>query len=176
MSIKRLSCGVALAALLVGAFGNSALAQRMTASPQGSSQGPKPAATQAKPGPPPQGPQRPPDRKPWWSDDTIKKELGLSADQSKTLEQIFTSTKDELAGYSEVLIRESQELDRLINESKVERWVVARQIDKEETARSNFNKLRLMTNYRMHQVLTPEQRTKLQQIRDRDHKDPRKHP
>jgi len=161
MTIKRLALVLALA-FLAGSVSGPLMAQR---------------PAQAKPvAPAPGAAQRPPDRRLWWIDEASKKELGLTAEQSKTLDQIFTSTKDELAGYSEALKREGDELDRLINESKVERWMVARQIDKVETQRANLNKLRYMTLYRMHQVLTPEQRVTLQKMKDRDHRDPRKRP
>lgn len=156
MTMKRLALGVTLA-VLAGAASDAVLAQRPAAAQQAT-------------------PQRPTERKPWWSDEASKKELGLTADQAKTLDQIFTSTKDELAGYDEAMRREGKELERLINESKVEQWVVLRQIEKVETQRSNYNKLRLMTLYRMHRVLTPDQRVTLQKIRDRDRKDPRKRP
>ena len=168
MYIKRLSLGV----MLVCGLGVTVSAQRPTAGSQG-------AVTQGKPATPaqkPAAPQGQPERKPWWSDEKTKKELGLTADQAKTLDQIFTSTKDELAGYWDAFQLENKELDRLITESKVEQWVVLRQIEKTEAQRSNFNKLRMMTLYRMHRVLTPEQRTKLQEIKDRDHKDGRKRP
>ena len=171
MPMKQLTVGVALA-LLVGTVGSSVAAQRPAPAGHGAAQTSKPAAqtAPAKPGTPP----GPPQRKQWWSEDASKKELGLTAEQAKTLDQIFTSTKDELGGYWDALQRENKELDRLIDESKVERWVVGRQIDKVETQRSNFNTLRIMTLYRMHQVLTPEQRVKLNQMQDRDRKDPRK--
>ena len=168
MSIKTLSVGAALA-LLVGTTNNALIAQGSPNSQSGA-QGAKPAS--AKPG----DPQGPADRKAWWRDEAIKKELGLTDEQTKALDQIYTSAKDELAGYWDARVREEKELDRLITESKVEQWVIARQIDRVETQRSNWNKLRLMTLYRMHRQLTPEQRAKLQQIRDRDHKDPRMRP
>jgi len=148
-------------AFLVGTAGDSVAAQR---------------STPPKPGAPTVGAERPSGRKPWWSDEASKKELGLTPDQAKTLDQIFTSTKDELSGYYEAMKREDKELQRLIDESKVEQWVVLRQIEKVETQRSSLNKLRTMTLYRMHRVLTPEQRVTLEKIRDRDHKDPRKRP
>ncbi len=174
MSINKLTAGLALVLLLANA--GSIVAQRSTPPSQGGGQAAKPSTTAAKPGATPSGPQRPPERKRWWSDEASKKELGLTADQAKTLDQIFTSTKDELAGYAEAMQREGKELDRLIDESKAEQWMVLRQIEKAEAARSNFSKLRLMTLYRMHRVLTPEQRVKLQAIQERDHKDPRKRP
>lgn len=169
MSIKTLSVGAALA-LLVGTTNNALIAEGSTSNRQGGAQGAKPAP--ARPG----DPQRPADRKPWWTDEASTKELGLTAEQSKTLDQIYTSAKDELQGYWDARAREEKELDRLITESKVEQWVIARQIDKVETQRSNWNKLRIMTLYRMHRQLTPEQRVKLDQIRARDHKDPRMRP
>ena len=175
MNMKRLTIGVALV-LGLGVLGTTVLAQRQNVSAPGSPSSTRPAgqggqAVQSQ-GRPPQGP----DRRPWWADEKTKKELGLTAEQAKTLDQIFTSTKDELAGYWEGYKRENKELDRLIDESKVEQWVVLRQIEKTEAQRSNFNKLRVMTLYRMHRVLTQEQRTKLQQITDRDRRDPRKRP
>lgn len=104
----------------------------------------------------------------WWDDDKTRKELGITSVQTKQIDDVYNSAKDELAADWDVYQRERRELDRLILESKVERWVVARQIDKTETLRSNYNKLWLMTLYRMHQALTPEQRVKLQQINERN--------
>jgi Spy/CpxP family protein refolding chaperone len=170
MTIKRLALVMTLA-FLAGSAGRTVLAQRYAPAAQGSPSPAKPS--QAKPG---TSQSTMPERKPWWIDEASKKELSLSPEQSKTLDEIFTSTKDELAGYNEAFQRENKELERIINESKVERWVVARQIDKVETQRSNLNKLRFMTLYRMHQVLTPDQRVTLQKMRDRDRKDPRKRP
>jgi len=171
MSINKLTVAVVLA-LVLGESGDLVRAERSSPPAQGRNQG---KSSPAKPGMQSDA-QRASSRREWWSNDASKKELGLTADQAKTLDQIFTSTKDELAGYYEAMRREVKEAERLINESKVERWVVARQIDKSETARSSFNKLRLMTLYRMHQVLTPEQRVKLQAMLERDRRDPRKHP
>lgn len=170
--MKRLTLGTALLALLASAFDGTMAAQRPAGASQTGAQTGKPS----QPGTQTGAPQRSSGRKPWWIDEASKKELGLTADQAKTLDQIFTSTKDEMAGYYEAMRREDKELQRLIDESKVEQWVVLRQIEKVESQRSNLNKLRTMTLYRMHRVLTPEQRVILEQIRDRDHKDPRKRP
>ena len=114
-------------------------------------------------------------RKPWywWTDDASKKELGLTEEQAKTIGQIYMSSKDELAGYREGMMREQKELDRLIDESKAEQWVVLRQIEKVETQRSSYNKLWIMTLYRMHRQLTPDQRVKLQALLERVRRDAR---
>lgn len=171
MSIKTLSAGVAVLVTLLGAASDAVLAQRPTPVNQGSAtpQGavPKGATT-----------QRGPDRKPWWTDETSKKELGLTADQVKKINDIWMAAKDELGSYVDARDRECKELERMVDESKAERWMVGRQIDKCETQRSNLNKLRTMTLYQMHQALTPDQRVKLQAIElaARNRRDPRKHP
>ena len=174
MTIKTLSLGIALAAL-VGTTSELVIAQRSSSSQGGSSSSVKPASP-SQPSGRQSGPQRPTNRKPWWQDDATVKELGLTPDQAKQIEQIYTSAKDEMGAYMEAFKREEAELDRLVAESKVEQWVVMRQIDRTETQRANFNKLRTMTLYRMSRQLTPDQRVKLQAIRDRDHRDPRKRP
>jgi len=109
-----------------------------------------------------------PDRPaPWWADEKSKKELGLTPEQVKELNDIYNSSKDELAADRAAFERERKELDKMIAESKVERWMVRGQIDKTESARSAMNKLWIMTMYRMHQQLTPDQRVKLQSMADR---------
>jgi Spy/CpxP family protein refolding chaperone len=105
--------------------------------------------------------------KPWWADDKIKTELGLTADQVKAIDDVYMSTKDELASYRESTERERKELDRLIAESKLEQWQILRQIDRMETARANHNKSFYMMLYRMNRQLTVEQRLKLQTVLDR---------
>lgn len=118
----------------------------------------KPSSTQS------QDSSRP---KPWWADDKIKKELGLTAEQVKAIDDIYMSTKDELASYRESTERERKELDRIIAESKLEQWQILRQIDRMETARANNNKSFYMMLYRMNRQLTVEQRLKLQAVLDR---------
>lgn len=174
MTIKTLSLGAALAALL-GITGAELVAQRPAPGLQNGQQAAKPTSPTGAGAPQSGGPQRP-YPKPWWQDEASKKELGLTPEQAKQLEVIYASAKEEGAGYLDAFKREEKELDRLIADSKAEQWMVLRQIDRVETQRSNYNKLRTMTLYRMNRQLTPEQRVKLQQIKDRDHRDPRKRP
>jgi Spy/CpxP family protein refolding chaperone len=139
--------------------------------------GPSKLQKQAPPKPATSEPQTRPERKPWWQDEAVKKELNLTAEQVKKVDHIYSSAKDELKTYREAHERELKELDKLIAERKVEPWVVRNQIDKREQQRSNYNKLLTMTLYRMHRELTPEQNTKLEAIRERERKnrDPRRH-
>ena len=176
MILKTLSvCALAVA---LGAAAASPMAAQRTPAGQNQaakSQGPgKSSAPQSQP------PSRP---KPWWNDEVSKKELGLTAAQVKAIDDIYLSSKDELATYRDSWDRERKELDRMIAEAKVEQWQVLRQIDRMETARSNNNKTFLMMLYRMNRQLTVEQRVKLQEMerraregrggRGNEHRDPK---
>jgi Spy/CpxP family protein refolding chaperone len=160
MILKSLLVFVACAA--VGTAAASPIAAQKpgsSAAQTGRGAGKTPAVQQGK------APDRP---APWWADEKSKKELGLTPEQVKELDDIYNSAKDELAADRATFDRERKELDKMIAESKAERWMVTRQIDKTETSRSAMNKLWIMTMYRMHQQLTPEQRVKLQSMADRD--------
>ena len=160
MSLKSLS-GLAACVAFATAAASPISAQKPASAPAQTGRGASPNPS-TQPGKPPARPA------PWWADDKSKKELGLTAEQVKQLDDIYNSAKDELAADRETFDRERKELDKMIDESKAERWMVTRQIDKTETARSTMNKLWLMTMYRMHQQLTPDQRLKLQSMADRD--------
>ncbi|TAK18850.1 MAG: periplasmic heavy metal sensor [Acidobacteria bacterium] len=174
MILKSLSVFAACAAL--GAATASPLLAQRPAAAQTNQSGRNPGKPSNPQGQPPSRPA------PWWADEKSKKELGLTPEQAKAIDDIYTSTKDEMAGYRDSVERERKELDRLIAESKVERWVILRQIDRMETARSNYNKTWFMMLYRMNQQLTVEQRAKLQALLDRERRgrggerrDPRPH-
>jgi len=144
------------------AFGAAAASPLSAQKPNASVQGRSATPPSTQPGKAPAA--RP---SPWWQDEKSKKDLGLSVQQVKQIDDIWNSAKDEWGSDREIYERERKELDRMIAESKVAPWVVRGQIDKTETARSTMNKLFLMTLYRMHQLLTPEQRVKLQDMADK---------
>jgi len=99
----------------------------------------------------------------WWK---MEPTLALSPEQSNQIDAIF---QDGIAQ----LQRQKDELDRL--EGKLSRLIetlatepdVTRQIDHVEAARSTLNKTRTLMLLHMRQVLTPEQRLKLNALRDR---------
>jgi Spy/CpxP family protein refolding chaperone len=161
MILKTLSVLAVCAA--VGAAAASPIAAQRTPAGQNQTGKSQPAGKSSS------TPQNaPPSRpKPWWMDDNSKKELGLTAVQVKAIDDIYNSSKDEMATYRENVDRERKELDRMIAEAKVEQWQVLRQIDRMETARSNNNKTFLMMLYRMNRQLTVEQRVKLQEMERR---------
>jgi|SRR3954470_2088634 Spy/CpxP family protein refolding chaperone len=102
----------------------------------------------------------------WWKSDQIKKDLGLTADQSDRIEKIWQSTRPELRQEWDELTKLEEKLSRLI-QSDTDEALLSRQIDRVETARMNGNKTRSIMLVQMLKVLTPDQRLRLKNLHER---------
>jgi Spy/CpxP family protein refolding chaperone len=102
----------------------------------------------------------------WWLYD--RAELAISDQQSAAINQIFESTIPKLRETRQEMDRAEEDLSRTIKEHKADIAVVSGQLDRVESARSQYNKTRVLMLYRMHLLLSPEQRTKLEAIRARN--------
>ena len=114
---------------------------------------------------------------PWWRDAQFQKELGLTADQSKRIDDIFQSTVPVLRHKKEELDQQEAELSRLIA-ANADEQAVTRQVDRVEALRSHLNKNRTLLLLHIRQVLTPDQRAKLNKLyeeRVKDHRSGRGH-
>lgn len=100
---------------------------------------------------------------PWWHDAQFQKELSLTADQSGRIDSVFQSTISLLRQKREELDQQEAELSRLIAANADEAAVV-RQVDKVEGIRASLNKHRTLMLLRMRQVLSPDQRVKLNKL------------
>jgi Spy/CpxP family protein refolding chaperone len=109
----------------------------------------------------------------WWKSDAFKKELGLSADQATRIDKIYQDTLPELQQEWEELDRLETKLSRLF-EGNADEAVLARQIDRVETARANLNKSRSLMLMRMRRVLTSEQLVRFRTLSQRYEADARK--
>jgi Spy/CpxP family protein refolding chaperone len=96
----------------------------------------------------------------WWRSEPVKKDLGLTSDQATRIDSIHQSTLPELRQEWDDFNRCDSKLSRLIETSSDEA-LLARQIDRVETARANLNKTRSLMLARMRLVLTPDQRARL---------------
>jgi Spy/CpxP family protein refolding chaperone len=116
----------------------------------------------------PQTDQKPEDRerRKWWLYDRV--ELGINDQQSAAINQIFESTIPKLRETRQEMDRAEEDLSRTIKEHKADIAVVSGQLDRVESARSQYNKTRVLMLYRMHLLLSPDQRTKLEAIRARN--------
>lgn len=101
----------------------------------------------------------------WWLYD--RAELGISDQQSKDINAIFESTLPKLRETRQELDKAEDDMARIIKEHKADLAVVSGQLDRLESARSQHNKTRTLMLYRMHLLLSPEQRTKLEALRAR---------
>ena len=107
---------------------------------------------------------------PWWRDAQFQKELVLTADQSTRLDSLFQANMPALRTGRDELDRQETELSRLITLGADEKQVTL-QIDRVETLRASLNKTRTLMLLHMRQVLTPDQRGKLNKLYEQREKE-----
>lgn len=112
------------------------------------------------------GPQDP-NRWKWWINPDDRKELGITDQQSVAIEQIWSSVAPRQREKWEELQRLEAELDTTLKSASTDAGVVAQQVDKVERLRATINANRTVMLYRMSQVLTADQRVKLEAHRAR---------
>ena len=100
-------------------------------------------------------------RLPWWKSPDTRAELGISEKQSKEIGDIFQETVPGLRAAKEELDKLDDAVAKLIKEGTADIAVVARKVGEAEQARANLTTKRTVMLYRMHRLLTPEQRAKL---------------
>ena len=111
---------------------------------------------------------------PWWRDAQFQRDLVLTAEQVTRIDGVFQAAISNLRQKNEELSQQEAELSRLIA-SNADEQVVTRQVDKVEAIRANLNKMRTLMLLHMRQVLSPDQRVKLNKLHEqweRDHKRP----
>ena len=97
----------------------------------------------------------------WWQSPVCKSRVGLTDAQTAEIERIFQSVRDELRAEKAELERQEAALSRLLSESNDDEAVVVRTVDRVEAARSALAKTRTLMLYRMHRLLSKEQRARL---------------
>jgi len=110
---------------------------------------------------------------PWWRDAQFQRDLSLTSDQTTRIENLFQSTIGTLRSKKAELDQQEDELSRLIA-ANADEAVVSKQVDKVEAVRSNLNKMRTLQLLHIRQVLSPDQRMKLNRIHDQWEKDHRR--
>jgi Spy/CpxP family protein refolding chaperone len=115
---------------------------------------------------------------PWWKDVQFQRDLGLTAEQTAKIDAVFQSTISQLRQRKEELDRQEEDLSRMIAIG-ADDALVTRQVDKIESIRANMNKMRTLMLLHERQVLTPDQRVRLnklyeQMVKDRKPRDDKK--
>jgi Spy/CpxP family protein refolding chaperone len=99
----------------------------------------------------------------WWRDAQFQHDLSLTSDQVSRIEAVFQSTIPTLRSKKADLDLQEEELSRLVA-TNADETVVTRQVDRVEAIRSHMNKMRTLMLLHMRQVLTPDQRVKLNKL------------
>lgn len=110
----------------------------------------------------------------WWQSDRFKTDLALSSEQVDGLEDVFQGLLPRLASGKEDVDRLEKQLSDFIADGTASEPDVLRMIDQVEGARAELGKARTLMMYRMHRILTPEQRVKLKALHDQDRKQNRR--
>jgi Spy/CpxP family protein refolding chaperone len=100
----------------------------------------------------------------WWQSERFRQELGLTSDQTTRIEEVFQASWPELQAAKRDLDRLETELSRLIAEGTASEAKVLQQIDRVEASRSAMGRTRSLMLYRMHRLLSPDQRVKLKAL------------
>ena len=103
----------------------------------------------------------------WWQSDRFKTDLGLSPDQVTRLEEVYTGLRPKLTSGKEELDRLEAGLSKLIGEGVAPEGDVMKMVDQVEHSRAELAKSRTLMIYRMHQILTADQRLKMNALHER---------
>jgi len=108
-----------------------------------------------------------PPRWKWWLHPDTRKELRLTDSQTKKINEVWESTAPKLREKWHELENLEEALAKTIKENTADVAVVAQQVEKVEKLRAENNSTRTVMIYRMHLLLTPEQRVKVDDMRAR---------
>jgi Spy/CpxP family protein refolding chaperone len=113
-------------------------------------------------------------RVPWWKAPETRAELGISDKQSKDIDDIFQETLPGLRAAKDELDKLDDAVTKLIKEGTADVSVVAQKVEQAEKARASLTTKRTVMLYRMHRLLSPEQRAKLDAMFERREAERRK--
>jgi Spy/CpxP family protein refolding chaperone len=111
----------------------------------------------------------------WWQDERMKAQLGLTAEQTVKIEEVFQSSMATQRKNFDELGRREKQFSALLLRDDTTEAVVVRQAEQVEAVRAELGKARTLMLFRMNRILTPEQRLKfneLQEQRDRNRRPP----
>jgi Spy/CpxP family protein refolding chaperone len=103
----------------------------------------------------------------WWQSDKFKTDLGLLPEQVTRLEEVYQGLRPTLTAGKEELDRLEARLSAVIAEGVAPEADVMKMVDQVEHSRAELAKSRTLMIYRMHQILTVDQRAKMNALHDR---------
>ncbi|OFW06799.1 MAG: hypothetical protein A3H96_14130 [Acidobacteria bacterium RIFCSPLOWO2_02_FULL_67_36] len=106
----------------------------------------------------------------WWQEPKDRAELDITDQQAVRIEEIWHAAMQVQRPRWVAFEKLEAELNQVIKDASADPSIVQKQVDRVETLRAELAKNRTMMIYRMHQVLSAEQRAKLQARFDREHR------
>lgn len=101
----------------------------------------------------------------WWLHPETRKELALSDKQSKKIDEIWEATAPKLREQWHELQKLEDALDKMFKENTADVATVQQQVERVERLRAENAATRTVMIYKMHLLLTAEQRPKVEVIR-----------
>jgi hypothetical protein len=95
----------------------------------------------------------------WWMSDQYKRELGLTVDQSRRLEEVFQAALPTLRTQKKALDDAEQQFQQVMQRGNYSS--VMEQVDHLEASRASLNRTRTMMLVNMRKLLTTDQWIKL---------------
>jgi len=103
----------------------------------------------------------------WWKRPRVARQLDLSADQVAQLEKIFARSKPKLIDLRADFEKKQFDYDQAMQTDDVDRKEIENKIEAREQARASLQKELALMELDMKKVLTPEQREKLVEMREK---------
>jgi Spy/CpxP family protein refolding chaperone len=103
----------------------------------------------------------------WWKHPKIAKELGLTNDQVNRIEAIFSSYRPQMIELDSKLKAKEEELKNTRRNPNSTREEISRLNDEVEDIRGNMRRVKVDMFLQIRDVLTPQQRAKLEEIKSR---------
>lgn len=118
-------------------------------------------------------PSQRPERVKWWTDAKLRGELGITDQQSAAVEAVWQKSLPALREGRQKLDKLEDALSKLTD--GIDEAAVIAQTERVESLRAELNKGRTLMIYRMHRILTAEQRAKVKAMFE-PHEPPRRGP
>jgi Spy/CpxP family protein refolding chaperone len=103
----------------------------------------------------------------WWQSEKFKTDLVLTPDQTAKLEDVYQGLLPKMTSGKENLDRLEKRLSDVIADGVAPEGDVMKLVDQVESSRADLAKTRTLMIYRMHRILTLDQRAKMKAIHDR---------
>jgi Spy/CpxP family protein refolding chaperone len=108
-----------------------------------------------------------PHRWKWWLNPDDRRELGITDEQSAQIDQIFESTMPAQRAKWREFEKLEEDLSKTIKDGTIDVALLTQQVDRVEKMRAELATTRTVMLYRISQVLTPQQRSKVEALRAR---------